>query len=311
MSDHDRIPDLLLERYRLGELPPADASALERRLAADAEARERLHEIERAEGEIRRQHPPEWLAGQVRARLAARRLATPAARPSRPRLAWSAALASAAALVLVVVMQRPWPTGDGVPVGGQPGAVTPAVTVPGTNVGQPGAAEPGEAPAPAPAATGSAAPSATAVPATPATDGHRLKGLQPALALYRRTTAGSEALADGARARKGDVLRLGYRAAGRAYGAIVSIDGRGAVTRHLPAQGTHAVELQAGPVLLDESYELDDAPRFERFYLAVAEEPFEIAPLLEAVKRAAGTPRLDLPDVFEQSTFSIEKEETR
>jgi len=29
------------------------------------------------------------------------------------------------------------------------------------------------------------------------------------------------------------------------------------------------------------------------------------------VKRAAGTPRLGLPDVFEQSTLSIEKEETR
>jgi hypothetical protein len=32
-------------------------------------------------------------------------------------------------------------------------------------------------------------------------------------------------------------VQLAYQAAGRHFGAIVSIDGRGVVTRHLPAAG--------------------------------------------------------------------------
>ena len=63
------------------------------------------------------------------------------------------------------------------------------------------------------------------------------QGLEPSLTVYRRTDRGSETLADGAVARTGDLLRLGYTAAGRRYGVILSIDGRGAVTLHLPSSG--------------------------------------------------------------------------
>src|SRR5262245_46575140 len=63
----------------------------------------------------------------------------------------------------------------------------------------------------------------------------RPKGVQPALTVYRRTDRGSETMADGAIARAGDLLRLGYAAVGQAYGVILSVDGRGTVTRHLPA----------------------------------------------------------------------------
>ena len=71
----------------------------------------------------------------------------------------------------------------------------------------------------------------------------RIKGSaidRPALAVYRRTPAGSERLADGDVARAGDLLRVGYQPAGRDYGVILSIDGRGAVTRctcRPPARG--------------------------------------------------------------------------
>jgi len=151
-----------------------------------------------------------------------------------------------------------------------------------------------------------------------ADDGIRVKGLEPALLLFRKTPAGSEALEDGARVRVGDVIRVGYRAAGRRYGAILSIDGRGAVTRHLPREGREAARLAAGDAnLLDQAYELDDAPRWERFFLVTADEPFDVGPALqaarEAARSAAGSPPRDLrlAPTLRQHVFTLEKETGR
>ncbi len=66
-------------------------------------------------------------------------------------------------------------------------------------------------------------------------DGTRAKGLAASLVLHRKAGAGVEPLADGARAARGDVIQIGYVAAGARYGAILSIDGAGAVTWHLPS----------------------------------------------------------------------------
>ena len=145
----------------------------------------------------------------------------------------------------------------------------------------------------------------------------RVKGLRPALVLFRKTPRSSEALENGARVRAGDLIRLGYRSAGRKYGAIVSIDGRGQVTRHLPRQGSAAARLSAGDaILLDHAYELDDAPRWERFYLITADAPFEMALPMDAARRAArpagaAPETLPLPPELEQSTFTLGKETTR
>ena len=144
----------------------------------------------------------------------------------------------------------------------------------------------------------------------------RLKGLKPTLALYRRTAEGSEALADGDLARAGDLIRVGYRAAGRRFGVILSLDGRGRVTLHLPREGRQAAPLLAGEmVLLDHAFELDDAPRWERFYFVTADAPFAVPPVLEDARHAAegGSPPLSLklPRTLEQSAFSLEKEVRR
>jgi hypothetical protein len=116
----------------------------------------------------------------------------------------------------------------------------------------------------------------------------RIKGLEPSLTLYRSVGSGSETLADGAVAHRGDLIRVGYRAAGRAYGVILSIDGRGQVTVHLPGSGDQAATLgREATVLLDQAFELDDAPRFERFYFITANQPFALAPVVAAARRAA------------------------
>jgi hypothetical protein len=110
------------------------------------------------------------------------------------------------------------------------------------------------------------------------------------------------------------VLRIGYRAGGRGYGLILSIDGRGVVTRHLPASGDRAATLQqTGMTLLDSAYELDDAPRWERFYFVTGESPFDAAAVLEAARRAGGhgsspPPLLVVPRTLDQSTLTVQKE---
>jgi len=146
----------------------------------------------------------------------------------------------------------------------------------------------------------------------------RVKGLAPRLYVYRKaSTEGVEPLSPGARARENDVVQLAYQAAGRRFGAIVSIDARGVLTRHLPATGSQATPLKPGPPFaLPEAYRLDDAPGFERFYLVTSDGPFAMEPVIAAVARAAGgheTPegRLDLPPSLDQYVFVLRKESSR
>jgi len=150
-------------------------------------------------------------------------------------------------------------------------------------------------------------------PAETASD--RVKGLKPGLALFRRTSDGSEPLVDGASVRTGDLVRVGYHAAGRSFGVILSLDGRGVVSVHLPKAGDRAAALgRDGLVLLDFAYELDDAPRWEAFYFVTGETPFDVDGVVSAARSAASSARgetppvLGLPAGLEQSRFVLKKE---
>jgi hypothetical protein len=151
----------------------------------------------------------------------------------------------------------------------------------------------------------------------PAGDDTTIKGGEPSLVLHRRLSQGSEELTPGAVARQGDEIRIGYRAAGHPYGAILSIDGRGVLSQHLPRTGERAVALQpSGTALLDFSYELDDAPRWEVFYLVTADIPFDLEPVRQSV-RAAAAPGdrvpagLALPRGLSHAAFPVVKDGRR
>src|SRR5690606_30966685 len=124
----------------------------------------------------------------------------------------------------------------------------------------------------------------------------------------------AERLAPGDRVRAGDLLQLSYVAAGRRFGAIVSIDGRGVVTTHLPLAGPGAAALGAGPAIpLEQAYELDDAPGFERFVFVTGTSRFEVAVVAAAARavatgRAPATTPLSLPTGLEQHDFVLPKE---
>lgn len=124
-----------------------------------------------------------------------------------------------------------------------------------------------------------------------ADDGVRTKG-DPILRVHRKVGDGAELLSAGATVRAGDQLQLSYVAAGRPFGAILSIDGRGAVTVHHPARGTRAAALDSsdGAHALPFAYELDDAPGFERFFFITSDLPFDLAVAVEAAQPLAADP---------------------
>jgi hypothetical protein len=272
----DHIPDLVLERYRLNELPPADAARIAGEIGRDASLRERLAALDRSDHEL------DAHLDRLRTRLAAQGHVSPAEAGPHILLVGSAfrrTYIPAAVAIGVVLSAVIWQT---------------------------------RAP--------------FVVPEQSETAADRIKGTaasgRPALAVYRRTNDGSEQLADGTVAHAGDLIRVGYRSAGHTYGVIVSIDGAGAVTMHLPPAGTHAAALKNEPtVLLDQAYELDDAPRWERFYFVTGDAAFDAAPVLQAARDAANAhsqqppPDLALPPTvaqsLEQAGFTLQKESRR
>jgi hypothetical protein len=310
------VPDLVLERLRLGELPEADARALRARLESDPELRARLEALERSDAELGRKLAAAGLAERAR-ELAAQRRRAPRAQPSG-RHAWPvpAGLAAAATLALAFSLRGLVlaPSVDTAPTSPAPGDRA-AAQAPAAPAGPPAAAVHSSAPAVAARPSPGSAPATAKRPGD--TSGDRIKGLRPSLTLFRKTPSGSEVLADGDGARPGDVVRVGYNASGRRYGVIVSLDGRGSVTRHLPAQGRSSAALEPGDVvLLAQAYELDDAPAWERFFFVTADEPFDVAAVEDAARRAAASRAesasaplsLGLPKPLEEWSFLLTKE---
>ncbi len=118
-------------------------------------------------------------------------------------------------------------------------------------------------------------------------------GEGPRLMIFRKLAGGHERLEDGAPARSGDLVQIAYRSDGLAFGAVLSVDGRGAVTRHLPVSGEEAVPLAPADTL-DFAYELDDAPLWERFFLVASDRPFGLAALEEQLAAGDLAPAGDL-----------------
>lgn len=117
------------------------------------------------------------------------------------------------------------------------------------------------------------------------------KGLEPHLSIYRRTGASPERLAQRARVRAGDLLQLAYVAAGQRFGVVASVDGRGAVTLHLPEAAGRAAALdERGETALPHAFELDSTPGVERFVFVTSRAPFETSAVVAHLEGKA--PRL-------------------
>ena len=133
------------------------------------------------------------------------------------------------------------------------------------------------------------------------------------LQIWRETGSDEELLGQGSQARQADLLQLAYIAKGHDHGVILSIDGRGAVTLHSPAEPGGSTQLSLdGRTPLGFSYELDDAPRFERFFLVTSDKPIDVQTVLDAASRLASTDKahevaIPLPGKLEQTAVRIDK----
>jgi hypothetical protein len=132
---------------------------------------------------------------------------------------------------------------------------------------------------------------------------------------YRAAAPGTRPvkLGPSARVRAHDVLQLAYTAGEARYGAVLSVDGNGVVTMHLPFNSADSVALAGtGETNLPQAYELDEAPGFERFFLVTAPKPFTLPPVLDAARALAraGLARnksLDLAPGLSQESLLLEK----
>jgi len=144
--------------------------------------------------------------------------------------------------------------------------------------------------------------------------GSRAKGARPALVVHRVLEGATEQLATGDAARAGDRLQISVLRAAGHHVVIVSIDGAGQVTRHFPFDAGEAAPVDRSPFSLPRSYELDDAPGFERFVLVSSPVPVYAETVLESARHLAARgaaaraePLADLPPEAEQTSFLLEK----
>ncbi len=126
----------------------------------------------------------------------------------------------------------------------------------------------------------------------------RAKG-DPAIVLHKQIDGRAELLAPGANVSPGDAIRVAYRAAGASHGVLVSLDGAGAATLHFPETAGESTALtQTGNQALH-TFDLDDAPDFERFFFVTADAPLDVDAVMKATEALgeepkAGTARLQL-----------------
>ncbi len=248
------IRDFELERYLLGELPPADAERVRRAASEDPAVAARLTALEASNAAILAAHPPAEVARLVEGRRRIEAAARATGRPRRGTLLLLAPALAAAAAVVLVVTRHEQPLEDGRP---------PVV-------------------AQAPGVKGDAS-----------------------LFVHRHMGAVTEELQNGALARQGDILQLGYNPAGKPYGVIVSIDGAGSVTLHFPEDSAGSTALGKGKTVLPHAYELDAAPAFERFVFLSSEHPIAVPAVLARARTLAAR-----PDRAEKAPFALGLAET-
>lgn len=104
----------------------------------------------------------------------------------------------------------------------------------------------------------------------------RIKGLGLRLEVWKKSGDSAVQMEHLGVAKAGDELQLRYSVPEKCYGLLFSMDGNGMLTVHL-GNGASAVSLESGKMVsLPFAYKLDDAPRFEKFFLMTSAKAFAI-----------------------------------
>jgi hypothetical protein len=251
------LPDWLVERAALDEVPPASRTRLD---AADpAELADRIAALRDDNTAELARHP----AGPAVAQIAARVTAS-ARQRRRRRLRWLGLATTAAAAVVAVRLV--------------------------------------------------AVPTALDAPRLPQGDDVRVKGAVRLMA-FRQVGPEAEQLLPDAVVHAGDIIQLRYNTGGHGYGLIASVDGAGVVTLHFPLSEqapARATAVAQSTVTLPNAYALDDAPRFERFFLVTGDDPIDVQQTLAGLRAFAhrddsATAVLELPTGLRQWSLRLRK----
>lgn len=143
----------------------------------------------------------------------------------------------------------------------------------------------------------------------------RAKGMARVVA-YRHAGDHPELLREDALVKSGDVVQLRYKPEQAKHGVIASIDGAGEVTLHYPATEKGSTALAKETTSLPDSYALDDAPDFERFFFVTCDEPIDVVRTLNTLRDFAqrtdsATAELRLPEGLEQWSLRLRKPEQK
>jgi hypothetical protein len=114
----------------------------------------------------------------------------------------------------------------------------------------------------------------------------RTKGDVFFFTVYRKTALGHDLLPDGSVVRQKDLLQVEYTTdTSLLYGLLISIDGNSHITIHLGEEDGSSIKLTEKHKMLPYSYELDDAPGFEKFFFIAGKNRFTLNDCISLCKK--------------------------
>jgi hypothetical protein len=140
----------------------------------------------------------------------------------------------------------------------------------------------------------------------------RTKGDVRRLRVHRVVAPGGTAvpLSDGDTARAQDLLQVSLLAGPATFAAVLSVDGSGQVTRHIPETGDSSVSLREAREA-PHSFQLDATPGFERFVLVQSPHPFLLRDAESLLRRTGARSALAAPSGWTVQSIYIAKPESR
>ena len=236
MTNVDKISDFMLERYLVGDLPAEEMAALQKREAEDEVFAARVKSMREDGARILAENP----FGALERKLEEAEWAASAREDDFARTTNTLWLRVAAALVLAV-------------------GIFSAVLL-NRSVSTYDAGETSMEVAMAQVDAGVT----------------RIKGLDARMEVWKKTGDSAVQMSNLDEAREGDEIQLRYAVPEKCFGMLFSMDGNGTVTMHM-ADGSGAIPLEPGKMTtLPFAYRLDNAPRFEKFFLLTSRELFSI-----------------------------------
>ncbi|MBN1523904.1 MAG: hypothetical protein JW904_05445 [Spirochaetales bacterium] len=301
MNKTTSLPDLILEQYVLHELDEREMKEIGQLEKENPDVKKRIDAIRQSNEEILSMYPVSIMAESIETKKAKARFTN--WKPGSPATMSFIGVAGLAAAAAVTVFFTPVLRQNEIPTESiSATAANPDTSGNQANNGNPNIVLPSQAP-----------------------DTTRLKGSEyintPRIALFKKIIDEEQETAKQLLPKEvlhqGDEIQVRYYSGKYSHGIIISIDGRGAVTLHSPSPRTESTELvKYKDTFIKNSFKLDDAPYFERFFFILGNTPIQsIDGILLSAEKLGSDPvnaekaDLELPKEFTVTSIIVYKEE--